>query len=448
MTGYPAACRLAAMLPSLVDDHVGVLRAVKEIRRQPGAPRFFHFAAHLSNTLAFSEYPNSGSRGAAAADRETSVTRVILDAVAGYCAALISEDDGKHPVCSAERAAFRCAPPEDFALFSPEQYAEPGFPYTPFRDSTPVQWSEAVDPLDEESIFIPSCLRFLPYSAMVGHGERLIAPASSTGLACHWDAATAAAEAVCDVVECDTLAIVWQARMSLPQIRVETLSDANYDLVSRFEHTGASITLLKAVLDLGITTVIASLSRSGRQAPARIFAAATALDPEQTVRRSLEMLAHVEQYSRLLWREMPRVSSDPGKIVDQSDHLNYWCDHGHAAGGGFLFASKQRIEFDEIESLSAGQPSRDLRKLLDRIRGAGYRTLLANLTTPDIGGLGLTAVRAVMPGLHPLFFGFRTRALGGTRLWTVPRRLGRGEITPPCGDNPHPHPFPRKGKAS
>jgi ribosomal protein S12 methylthiotransferase accessory factor len=433
MTGCAAVPRLARLLPSLVDERVGVLRAVTETRHQPGAPGFFHYAAHLSNTLAFSAYPNSGSRGAAAVDRETAVTRVTLDAVAGYCAALISEEDGKHPVCSADKAAFRCATPEDFALFSAEQYAEPGFPYEPFRSETPVHWSEAVDPLTDESVFIPSGLRFLPYSPLLGYGEALIAPASSTGLACHWDSATAAVEAICDVVECDTLAIVWQARMSLPQIRVETLSDTNYNLVSRFENTGASVTLLKASLDSGIATVISSLTNLVPQAPARIFSAATSLDPEQAVRRSLEMLAHVQQYCYLLWKEVPRVSDDPGEITDQSDHLNYWSDHGHAANAGFLFASRERVGFDEIENLSSGESSRDLRLVLERIRSVGYQALLADLTTPDIAGLGLRVARAVIPGLQPLFFGFRTRALGGHRLRT--------------GDNPAPHPFPRKGMA-
>lgn len=436
---------LVQLLPSLVDDHVGVLHAVSEVRRRPGAPRFFHYAAHLSNTMAFSEYANSGSRGAAAADRETAVNRVILDAIAGYCAALVSEEDGKHPICSAGRAAFPCATPEEFAIFHRHQYEQPGFPYVPFRSDTPVQWSEAFAPLTEESVFIPSALRFLPYSAMVAHGEVLIAPASSTGLACHWDGAAAAVEALCDVIECDTLAITWQARLSPPHIRVETLSDANYDLVSRFERTGGTVTLLEAGLDLGIATVIASLSWPGPQGAARVMAAGTSLDPELAVRRSLEMLAHVEQYCQLLWSQMPRASEDPGEIADQSDHLNYWCDHAHRAGADFLFASKQRIEFDEMENLSASEPALDLRVMLERIRDAGYRALLANLTTPDIAGLGLTVVRAVVPGLHPLFFGFGTRALGGKRLWTVPQKLGHKGCTELTGDNPLPHPFPRKG---
>ena len=433
------------MIPSLVDSHVGVLNAVAEVRRRPGAPNFFHYAAHLSNTQAFSEYAHSGSRGAAAADRVTAASQVIRDAVAGYCAALISEEDGKHAICSAIDAPFPCVSPAEFALFSPEQYAQPGFVYSPFRDDTPVQWSEAFDPLADESVFIPSCFRFLPYSPLVGHGEAVIAPANSIGLACDWIPSIAATDALCDVIECDTLAIVWQARMSLPQIRVETLSDANYDLVSRFERAGGSVTLLMASLDLGVPVILACLSHSASTAPARIFAAATSLDPEQAVRRSLEMLAHVEQYCQLLWSQSPRPSQDPGHIADQTGHLNYWCDRANADNAAFLFASKERIEFDELENAATNDSMDDLFRLLERIRASGHRALLANLTTPDIEGLQMTVVRAIIPGFQPLHFGFHLRALGGTRLQTIPKKLGRGV---PSGENPAPHPFPRKGMVS
>jgi len=437
---FPAAPPYSRLVDCLVDNRMGILSAVSEVRTEAGAPKFFHYVAYPCNTLAFSEYANSGPRGAAAADRATAVTRVIHDSVAGYCAALISEDDGKYPVCSARTAPFLCAEPEDFALFSPEQYAEPAFPWVPFNRDTPVQWSAALNPLTDETVYIPSAMRFLPYSCLTGYGEALIAPASSSGLACHWNPAEAAVEAICDVIECDALALLWQARMTIPQIRVETLSDANYDLVSRFERTGGSITLLKLQLDLGVTTILAVLSNSISNAPAKIFAAGTSLDPELSVRKSLEMLAHVQQYCQLVWTQLPRVPQDPGSILDQSEHLNFWCDHRNSAAADFLFASKERVEFDELENLSMGYPQQDLARLLERTRDAGFRTLLANLTTPDVADLGLTVVRAIIPGLHPLFYGFRTRALGGKRLWHLPQKF--------TGDNPFPHPFPRRGMAS
>jgi len=47
-----------------------------------------------------------------------------------------------------------------------------------------------------------------------------------------------------------------------------------------------------------------------------------------------------------------------------------------------------------------------------------------------------------VPGLHPLFMGHETRALGGRRLYSVPQRLGHAGLEPGQPDNPYPHPFP------
>ncbi|MBV8828722.1 MAG: YcaO-like family protein [Acidobacteriaceae bacterium] len=438
---------ITQLIDKLVDNEVGVLSSVAEMRLAPGAPSFFHYVVHPCSTRAFSEYAIPGPGGAAGADRKSAVTRVVLDGIASYCAALISEEDGKHPIGPAHGAPFPCVVPEDFALFSEEQYTQPDFPWVAFSRHTPVQWSEAVNPVTEASVFIPSAMRFLTAPAVLGFDEAPIMPPTSTGLACHWIAACAATEAICDVIECDALALLWQARLSMPQIRVETLSDANYELVTRFESTGASVTLFKVEFDLGIPSILAVLSDSRPGAPARTFAAGTSLTPENGVRKSLEMLAHVHQYCQLL-RAQDCGYRDPQSVRDQSEHLRFWSDPRNSAQADFVFSSRERIEFDQLEDLSTGYPGRDLQKLLNNIEAAGYYTVLANLTTSDVADLELTVIRAIIPGLHPLFFGYRSRALGGCRLWEVPQGLSLGGIRPETGDNPLPHPFPRKGVMS
>jgi ribosomal protein S12 methylthiotransferase accessory factor len=253
---------------------------------------------------------------------------------------------------------------------------------------------------------------------------------------------------LCDVIECDALALAWHAHLSLPQIRVETLSDASYDLVSRFENTGSSATLLKVQFGLGVDTVLSVLSNPNATAPARLFAAGTSLDPEVAVRKSLEMLAHVQHYCQLVFTQLPRATLDRDGIADQAGHLNFWCDHHNAAHADFLLASSERIEFNALENHSSGSSHQDCDLLLHRVRDAGYRALLADLTTPDVADLGLTVLRALVPGLQPLFYGPRTRALGGNRIWEIPQRFGYAGVSRESGDYPFPHPFPRKGMAA
>ena len=429
--------QLSSLVDYLVDDRVGILGGVQEVRPEAGAPELFHVSAWICNSH-FLPYgrPTSGRTGAAAMDRETAVARVVTDAVAFYCAAFRYDDD-LVPRSARELARPHVAP-ADFALFSREQHAQPGFPWDPFDDDAMVHWRPALDPLRDEIVYVPSALVYLPYSPFPGHREAACAPATSTGLACHWHPAAAAVEGLCDAVECDALALAWQARMALPQVRVETLSDANYELVARFERTGASLTLLLADLGLGVPTFLAALTNDTPTAPARVFAAGTDPDPEAGVRKSLEMLAHTLQYAQLLHSQMPAPEPDPPhrNVTDQGSHLKFWCDPANAVLADFLFASHERIESDEVESRASGDAERDLLELLRRLESAGHRALLADVTTPEVGELGLRVLRAVVPGLHPLFYGFHQRALGGARLRS---RLGQ------AADNPNPHPFPRKG---
>ena len=108
----------------------------------------------------------------------------------------------------------------------------------------------------------------------------------------------------------------------------------------------------------------------------------------------------------------------------------------------FIFKSSERLDFQDIDSLSKGDPHLDLEVLLNKVRGVNKRVLLADLTTPDVSDLGLHVVRAIIPGFHPLFMSHRLRALGGSRLWEVPQKLGYRGITKEMGDNSAPHPYP------
>ena len=277
-----------------------------------------------------------------------------------------------------------------------------------------------------------------------GDGDNPIAQPISTGLACHCSYTEAAISAICEVIERDAFTITWQAMLFHPQIRVESLSARNRDMVSRFERAGYAITLLNITLDTGVPTVLAVSRGTLGDTPALVPAASASLDPEEAVGKSLEELEHTRDYCQKIMTHFPRSKPDPHyeNINSQIGHLNFWCDHANAPLADFLFASPERIDFDEIPSLSTGHCAQDLRVLLEKVRAVDHRVLLCDLTTPDVSQVGLAVVRAVIPGFNPLVVGHRIRSLGGKRLWTVPQKLGYAGITRDGGDNPVPHPYP------
>jgi ribosomal protein S12 methylthiotransferase accessory factor len=439
----PSLLRLSDIIEYLIDPRVGIIRQVEESPAEAGAPNFFHFYAIACNTGAFARQQNFANTGGASANRQSALAKAVGEAVERYCAALYEVTE--LPLTSRENAPFPCVAPDAFARYAPSQYKAPGMIFVPFEDATPVRWVPAIDQLTGEERYVPAAMVYVPYYYYLQTGEVPIVQPISTGLACHCTPAEAALNGLCEVVERDAFMITWQARMSRPQIAVESLSDANYDLVRRFERTGASVTLLDVTLDAGIPTVLSVLRSPSPNSPAFVFASAAALSPEDAVRKCLDELAHTRRYMQQITTTMPRLPvMPPGheNVIDQQTHLNFWCDHSNGPLADFIFASRRRVDFNDIEDRSTGDPARDLDVACRRLRDAGSQVLVADLTTPDVAELGLSVVRAIIPGYHPLMMGFATRALGGRRLWEVPQKLGYQGVSLESGDNPAPHPFP------
>jgi len=65
--------------------------------------------------------------------------------------------------------------------------------------------------------------------------------------------------------------------------------------------------------------------------------------------------------------------------------------------------------------------------------------LVADVTSPDIGSLGFTVVRAMIPGLQPLLFGSGLHSDDHRRLKRIAQHWGLPAIPQA---NPDPHPFP------
>ena len=435
--------RLADVMDSLVDESVGILHSVNEVRPEAGAPNFFHFHVTAADTSAFTRLENFAEAAGSSAVREVAAAKAMGEGIERYCAAIY--DVQELLLTSYQDAPVRCAAPNEFAMYSGEQYDRPGFPWVPFDEETPVRWAPGVDLARGEPCHVPAARVYMPYNYYAGTGDSPIDQPISTGLACQLDPALAIRAAIGEVVERDAFLIVWQAMMSPPQIRVETLSAANYDLVERFEAGGNRVVMFDITLDVGIPTILSVLLGRNAGAPAMVVAAASSVDPEEAARKSLEELPLTRLYSQYLMSRVPRMVPDPPdytSVHNQGTHLNFWTDHAALPMADFLFASTERIEFDAIPSLATGDAVGDVRAMVERVRSVGERVIVIDLTTDDVSELGFTVVRAVIPGFHPLHVGYGLRALGGSRLWRVPQELGYPGITPESGDNPAPHPYP------
>lgn len=431
------------ILDDLVDSKVGIIRHLSEFPREAGAPDFFHFYAESCDTRAFSSQKNFERTGGASSDRRIALAKAAGEAIERYCAALFQQEE--FPLFAFESAPFSCVSPPEFALNNSAQLASLKFPYVPFTTRTSVRWVEAIDPSNLQACHVPAGMVYIPYYYDRQKGEFPIAQSISTGLACHSSFEEAAISAICEVVERDAFMITWQAQLGMPQIRLESLTQTNADLIRRFQKTGSSVFLFNLTLEHGIPTILAVLCSEAQDLPALVFAASSHLSPEQAVRKSLEELAHTRRLAQDLKFSLPSINScldQEEAIISQAQHVRFYCDQEHIKLVDFLFSSTTMIDFGSITNHSQQEPPQNLQTLVNLIKRVNHRVLLVDVTSPDVKELGLWVLRAIIPGFHPLVMGHRLRALGGSRLWTIPQQLGYRGISPEKGDNPFAHPYP------
>jgi ribosomal protein S12 methylthiotransferase accessory factor len=419
----------------LIDGQVGIIRSVTPVVHEAGAPGLFEFSAQARALDG-----NAIRSGGASTSRAMALAKTIGEAVERYCASICDRRELR--LSTWNDADFPCVTPPELAIYNPSQLAQAGFPLAAFAPDTRVAWVSARDLTADQPCFVPAAKVFVPYRPDTAAGEPLLFQSITTGLACHTSFESAAVGAICEVLERDAFMIMWQARLAMPSIRVDSLDHRSRDLLERYTRAGGEVRVFNLTLDHGVPTVCVTLRSTAPGVPALVFSAATELDPQLAVWKCLEELELMRGFAGWIMGTQRPLLGEADEVITREDHVNFYCDAARAKHADFLFSSGAEQHIDDIESLATGRSELDLQILIRRLSALGHRVLLKDLTTIDIAPLGLTVVRAIVPGFQPLVFGHRLRALGGSRLWTVPQRLGYSGITPATGDNTAPHPFP------
>jgi ribosomal protein S12 methylthiotransferase accessory factor len=411
-----------------------------EAPREPGAPQFFHYYAEACNAAALGGEQSFRQGGGASSDRDRAMAKAVGEAIERYCAAFYSKES--LPLVSADAAAFPCVEPSDFALYREDQYVAARMEFVPFTKDVPVRWTKAHDVETSRIVYVPAASVFVPYMYKVSEEPPIIQPIS-TGLACNEGHESALVSAACEAIERDAFTIFWQARLAPPRVRLASLDPTNLDLLQRFARARYDVTLFDITTDIEVPCFMSVARHDDSSQPALCIASAAHPVASTAVRKCLEELEHTRTWCRKLKATTPAL--DPQKtemILTQKHHLRFWCEQVNRPLADWLFASSRETDLPTVSEDVQSDPARQLSQVREALKNVGLRMLFADLTTPEIRELGLNVVRAVVPGLHPLYIGHVKRALGGRRLYEVPERLGYGTPQLELDDPTNPHPFP------
>lgn len=317
------------------------------------------------------------------------------------------------------RDNLRALSPCMLPLYTDEQYKENDFPFVRFTDELTLRWVWGKSLVTEERILVPASIALLNLHPVAIQKEPRINFLNFSGIACGSTCDTAILAALLEVIERDAT-MLWWCSCDLPNaIDLSQWPNIEKYVGPAGETNGFSFKLFNIKNDTNVPTVAAVCFERSTSTITAGFAAR--LDPLEAALKSLSEAAQLHQLSRnLLNPESWIFKAQKTGILHHEALTPYRADRRYKES--FRMDCKNMVDLfhnsqyyldprsvDEVDFLEKApnvcSPPTEGILSLDELIGAvamlGYDPIVVDLTTPDIADVGLTVMRAIIPGFVP-----------------------------------------------
>ena len=342
--------------------------------------------------------------------------------------------------------------------YTARQLASPLSHLRPFDDDTPMDWVWGHQLDGGRPLLVPVELGFYQYRypAAAGAPEQArrthFFHESSSGCALGGSYEEATLHSLLELAERDAFLLSWHRRRALPRIAPGEITDREcLLLVRQIEDQGYQVQLLVATVDLSVPVVwVLALREDGRM-PASLSAAGSGADPVRAVRAGLWELSQLVSAGVNWDVEAARPAvTDPWLVDVMSDHHKRYAypellPRIRAVLGGPVVSLAEAFPGwpGVFADAARGDVTQALRFVAGLFRQAGLdRIVVVDQSTPEHTAAGLSAVKAVVPGILPMCFGQAQQRLAG--LPRLADAIADAQGAPPRDEDfPFdPHPFP------
>ncbi len=300
-----------------------------------------------------------------------------------------------------------------------------------FNAAAPRAWAKGTDIVTGRGALVPAAMTYLGYVSR--DDDEIISQSDSTGLACGQSPNAATLNALCELVERDLFASTWMLLRHPPRLDVGiAIERLDLPVQLALKSRRLDVELFYLGREFGVHGVVC-LVRS----PAGHGIVASAASPY--ILRAIEKAVCEGLYtfsvaSRHIGRKVPQSLDE---IRAPADHLAYYLNPERFATVRSVFSSPDTQSL--IDLLTFEPAHLTAYDIAASMANGGIVATSVDLTTPDVGDLGMSVVRVVAPGLQPLVFGPAcVLAPDRRRLnhWRERWKLKTDDL------NPNPHPFP------
>jgi ribosomal protein S12 methylthiotransferase accessory factor len=435
-----AAPDILALEDQLVSPLCGIVRELSRVHKDPVEPALPLIWRTLIANHQFShdsvESVNTAS--GKGLDHDSARRGALGEAVERYCALRLPAERVR--IGPAAALPGPALDPRALVLYAEDQY--PALDYEPYADGMALAWVEARHLDGGGPVWVPAEAAFLSRA----EGTPLLAQATSNGLAAGASWSAAALGALCEVIERDAFIIAWYNRLPVRRIDWRGLPDAGVRGVAEaYARRGVAIELYRLPADHPIPVFAAVGFEDWPGGLAAVVGLGCDLSPAKAAAGAILEVGQVRAPLRQRVRRPESLErrdvlvADPSQVAELEDHdLLYTDPRMIGAFDLWRGAAEEEGVWDE--------PPADVEARLATVAGAlgaiGAKACICDLTTPDIAGLGLTVVRAIIEDFQPIHFGETEIRLGGSRLYELPARIGLAAGPTARADlNPLPHPL-------
>lgn len=330
--------------------------------------------------------------------------------------------------------------PQKFISFSLNQKKQPGFEIFNFDEDTPFRWVSGIDLIKNKQTLIPAQLAYLSYK--LDADEKCIYLPITTGAAGGSSLTAAIVRGIYEIIERDAFIIYYLNMLPAKKIDLKYLNDDKINFcVNTIEGYNLELHTFDITIDLGISTFLSIVVDRTGMGPAVSLGLKTHLNPYEAILGSIEESLHPRGWLRRKIEDNPNLLKDLKykHIKTLEDRAVMWYETKHISKLDFFLEQEKTKDKFKIEDYSF---SEQLDILLNVFQKNHLDAFFVDVTTDKIKELEYFVVKVIIPQLQPFYLFEDYPYFGGTRLYTLPKKLGfTNRETSENQLNKYPHPF-------
>lgn len=314
---------------------------------------------------------------------------------------------------------------DDLLHFSPAQFAGRAAWNTdprhrmqlvpdPFRTDVEMDWSSVWSLTNDTERLVPAGYAWYGHPDLTEH---FYCVGDSNGGASGNTIEEAIVQGFCELVERDAVALWWYNRLRVPALDLDSLGDPYIDLMRAYYATmDRDMWALDLTSDLGIPT-FAALSHRNHDVEDIMVGFGAHPDPRIAALRAVTELNQFLPF-------INQRNADGTTAYRTDDHETLaWCRGARLAAEQWLVPDPAQVPsaITDYAAPASHDLADQVRHCVARAKAVGLEVLVLDQSQPD---LDLKVVKVIAPGMRHFW-----RRLGAGRLYDVPVRLGRRDVT-------------------